>query len=384
MTLKKLIAQLHLWLGLTSGLVVFILGITGAIYTFSDEIKDVVYKERRYVKTIPNHDKLPLDTLLGIAKQSLGIKHKITRAELSQDPSRNYMFRAFKINKKGVGYWNYYEYYLKVYIDPYTGQVLFKEDASKEFFTVVLALHMNLLLGDSIGHFIVRWSTVFFGILLLSGLVLWWPKKWKHAQLKKSFSIKWNGKFKRLNYDLHNVLGFYALFPLLIVTLTGLAWSFELTSDKKSKVLSDTTQTANASANQILKQALAKSPKTAYFLYNFPATKSGTVNLSAYQSDSHLYDRLQYRFDQYNGKLLQTSNPMGSPKLSSKLITLNYDLHTGSALGIWGKLIAFMASLIAAVLPITGFLIWLKKGKKARKPKHPSRKTKQASSLTTN
>ncbi|KQC01997.1 hypothetical protein AQF98_00015 [Pedobacter sp. Hv1] len=358
---------------------VLILGLTGAIYTFSDDIKDIVYKDRRYVSTVPNHKRLPLDTLLGIARQSLGEKHKITRAELSQDPTRSYMFRAFKINKDGTGYWNYYQYYLKVYIDPYTGKVLFKEDASKEFFTIVLALHMNLLLGDGIGHFIVQWSTVCFGLLLLSGLVLWWPKKWKRKQLKQNFAVKWNSKFKRLNYDLHNVLGFYVLFPLLIIALTGLAWSFKLTTDKKSKVLSDTTLTTKASANQILTQALAKSPKTAYFLYNFPATKSGTVNLSAYQSNTHLYDRLQYRFDQYNGKLIQTSNPMASTALSAKLVALNYDLHTGSALGLFGKLLAFFASLIAATLPVTGLIIWLKKGKKTEKPqqKHTANKIKQ-------
>lgn len=347
---------------------VFILGLTGAIYTFSDEIKDVVYKDRRYVPLVPAQKRLPLDTLLGIAKHSLGSGHKITRAELSQDPERSYMFRAFKINKNGSGYWNYYEYYLKVYLDPYTGKVLFKEDASREFFTVVLALHMNLLLGDGLGHFIVKWSTVCFGILLLSGLVLWWPKKWKRKQLKKSFTIKWNGKFKRLNYDLHNVLGFYTLFPLLIIALTGIAWSFELTAEKKSKVLSDTTLTTKASASHILKRALEKAPKTAYFLYNFPAAKSGTVNLSAYQSNSHLYERIQYRFDQYNGKLLQTANPMASTELVPKLIALNYDLHTGSALGLFGKILAFFASLISAALPLTGLLIWLKKKKKMRYP----------------
>ena len=346
---------------------VLILGITGAIYSFSDEIKDIVYKDRRYVSIIPNTQKLPLDTLLKIAKQSLGEEHRITRAELSQDPSRTFMFRAFKINKKSSGYWDYYQYYLKVYLDPYTGKVLFKEDASREFFTVVLDLHMNLLLGDQIGHFIVRWSTVCFGLLLLSGLVLWWPKKWNRKQLKRHFTIKWNSKFKRLNYDLHSVLGFYSLFPMLIICATGLAWSFELTTEKKSSVLSDTTQTSIASAEHILKRALKESPNTAYFLYNFPAAKSGTINLSAYQSNDHLYQRLQYRFDQYSGKLLQSSNPMKDSKgLSAKLKVLNYDLHTGSALGLFGKTLGFLVSLIAAGLPISGFMIWIKKGKKSK------------------
>ncbi|SFH23520.1 PepSY-associated TM helix domain-containing protein [Pedobacter insulae] len=367
MKIKKLITQLHLWLGLASGLVVFILGLTGAIYAFSNEIKDVIYKDRRFVSAVPHREKLPLDTLLEIARKSLGKEHRITRAEISQDPTRSFMFRAFKINKKATGYWNYYDYYLKVYLDPYTGKVIFMEDASQEFFTVVLALHMNLLLGEGLGHFIVKWSTVCFVILLLSGLVLWWPKKWKHKQLKKSLTIKWNSKFKRLNYDLHNVLGFYAMLLLLIIALTGLAWSFDLTTEAKSKVLSDTTLSTKASADDILKQALHQAPKTAYFLYNFPAAKSGTVNLSAYQHHHHLYDRMQYRFDQYNGKLLQSARPVASSKITTKLIALNYDLHTGTAFGLVGKLVAFIVSLIAAALPVTGLIIWLKKGKKMEK-----------------
>jgi uncharacterized iron-regulated membrane protein len=47
----------------------------------------------------------------------------------------------------------------------------------------------------------------------------------------------------------------------------------------------------------------------------------------------------------------------------------NYDLHTGRFFGFFGKIIAFLASLIAASLPITGFIIWLKKKKKKKKTK---------------
>jgi len=362
---KKIIHFLHLWLGLFSGLVVFILGVTGAIYAFTDEIKEWVYKDRLYVEVPAGATRLPLSKLLPIAEQAMGKERKISRGQLSQARDRTYMFRALKVDKKSFGYWNYYEYYYKVYLNPYTGEVVFKENAKKEFFTVVLALHMNLLLGDTIGHFIIRWSVVCFVFLLLSGLVLWWPKKWKRKQLKKSFKVKWDAKFKRLNYDLHNVFGFYSCLVLLLIALTGLMWSFELTTEKKSKVLSDTTQIVEVMpADRILDQALKASPKTAYFLYNFPAAKSGTVNVSAYQSDMNLYDRVQYRFDRYSGALLQKGLEFKKQPIGTKLISMNYDLHTGSALGITGKILAFFAGLIAAGLPVTGFLIWWKRGKK--------------------
>lgn len=364
MNIKKLIRQIHLWLGLASGLVVFILGVTGAIYAFQDEIKEQVYKDRLYVEVPDGAKRLPLSRLVSVAENAMG-DHKISRAELSQSPGRTYMFRAIKLDRKAFGYWNYYQYYEKVYLNPYTGQVVFKENAKWEFFTVVLGLHMNLLLGDVVGHFIVRWSVVCFVVLLLSGLVLWWPKNWKPKQLKKSFKIKWNAKFKRLNYDLHNVFGFYSFLVLMVIALTGLMWSFELTTEKKAKVLSDTTQLTDLMpADHILDQALKAAPKTAYFLYNFPAVKSGTVNVSAYQSEMYLYDRVQYKFDRYSGALLQKGDPFGQLTVGAQVIAMNFDLHTGSVLGLTGKFLAFFAGIIAAGLPITGFLIWWKKGKK--------------------
>lgn len=361
---KKTTHFLHLWLGLFSGLVVFILGLTGAIYAFSDEIKEWVYQDRLYVEAPAGAARLPLSKLLPIAEQAMGKDRKISRGELSQAKGRTYMFRAMKLNRKAFGYWNYYEYYHKVYLNPYTGQLVFKENAKREFFTVVLALHMNLLMGDNVGHFIIRWSVVCFVVLLLSGMVLWWPKKWKRKQLKKNFKVKWDAKFKRLNYDLHNVFGFYSLLVLLIIALTGLMWSFELTTEKKSKVLSDTTKIVDMMpADLILNQALKASPKTAYFLYNFPVAKSGTVNVSAYQSDMNLYDRVQYRFDRYSGELLQKGLEFNQQTIGTKMISMNYDLHTGSALGLAGKILAFFAGLVAATLPVTGFLIWWKRGK---------------------
>lgn len=359
---KKSTRQIHLWLGLFSGLVVFILGLTGAIYAFQDEIKTLVYKDRLYVE--PGKSRLPLSVLLPIAEQAIGKDHKISRAELSQSAGRTYMFRALKVDKKSFGYWNYYQYYDKVYLNPYTGKVVFKENAKTEFFTVVLALHMNLLLGDLVGHFIIRWSVVCFVILLLSGMVLWWPKNWKFKQLKKSFQLKWNAKFKRLNYDLHNVFGFYSFLILMIIALTGLMWSFDLTTEKKAKVFSDTSQVmGQMPVDSILQQALKASPQTAYFLYNFPAAKSGTVNVSAYQDKTRLYDKQQYRFDRYNGQLLLKGGSFEQLSVGDKLIAMNYDLHTGSVLGLPGKIMAFFAGLIAAGLPITGFLIWWNRGK---------------------
>ena len=42
---KKAIGKLHLWLGLSTGLIVFIISITGAIYVFQEEITNYLRKD---------------------------------------------------------------------------------------------------------------------------------------------------------------------------------------------------------------------------------------------------------------------------------------------------------------------------------------------------
>ncbi len=362
---KKAVNFLHLWLGLISGLVVFILGTTGAIYAFADELKEIFYQDRLQVAVPENQKKQPFEKLIAVAEHALGKEHKISRAEISNNPGRTYMFRALKVNKNGFGYSNYYKFYYKAYVNPYTGELVMLENTKKEFFNIVLAAHMNLLLGDKIGHQVVRYSVICFVLLLFSGIILWWPKNWKAA--KNGLKIKMTAKFKRLNYDLHNVLGFYAALILLIISLTGLAWSFELVSEAKSTVTSDTSLVTPSPHNLILENVNLWSPRNSYLLYNFPAQKSGTINVSAYQSDDHLYDKLQYRFDQSSGKLLQRGKTFEMLTAGNKLKAMNYDLHTGSIMGFPGKILAFLASVIAASLPITGLIFYL--GKK-RRPKN--------------
>src|SRR5690606_22484114 len=99
-------------------------------------------------------------------------------------------------------------------------------DPTIHFFYVTAHLHSQLLLHEP-GFWIVAVATIIFLIELITGLILWWPAKWNKHNRDASFKIKWKAKFKRLNYDLHNVMGFYALAICLILTVTGLIIAFE-------------------------------------------------------------------------------------------------------------------------------------------------------------
>ncbi|MES2520431.1 MAG: PepSY-associated TM helix domain-containing protein [Bacteroidota bacterium] len=382
MNFKKINHIIHLWLGLSSGLIVTIISITGCIYVFEDELKLFFFKDKIYVDVPFGGHKKPISELYKIAQATVGKEHPIQNIEIPIEANRSVTFRpTIKRNSKAYTYFGELEYFKMVYMNPYTGKVIANEDVKFEFFRIVLALHRNLLLRKEIGSLITGIAVLIFVIILISGIVLWLPQNVAALKRRLSFQWKYTTKWKRKNYDLHNILGFYSSFFLLVIALTGLTWSFDWVENsvawvtnagaktKKLKpVLSDTLQPTRKvlPLDRMYSQVVKQNQNAEMFSINIPKEKKGVVNFWVYENEQLNYNRTQYQFDQYSAKLLMT-NTFGDKNNGDKLKAMNYDIHTGRILSLSGKIIAFLASLISATLPITGFLIWLGKRNKSKK-----------------
>lgn len=369
--------QIHRWLGLLSGLVVCLVSLSGAVYTFEKELRLLVYADRLIVAPAESHP-MRLDELLHIAERHLPAGQRISRVVIENRPDRSYLFRATKINPAGRTHWSYYAYYTRLYVNPYTGQVLAMEDGRNEFFSLVLAFHMNLLLGKT-GEAIVLYSTLVFVAMLLTGFVLWLPRKRSLKQWLRGLRIKTCSGTKRLNYDLHNTLGFYALPILLLMALTGMVWGFDwmrqavitMANGKPTPLpelpVSDTTARDSAADPALVFERFRQEHAEAAIYYvNIPATATGTINLSAYLHADNLFQRVQASFDQYTGKELR-SQSFEQLDRGGKVVQLNYDLHTGTLYGWPTKLLALLAALIGSSLPITGFIIWCNRNRRKKR-----------------
>lgn len=381
MSLKKTIGKVHLWLGLGSGLVVFIIGLTGCLYAFIDELRPLVYKDRLRVEVASGAKRLPLDILQKKAQDVLGPKYPLLGLELSAEDEHTVSFRAVQVDREAFMYHNYMQYYYRVYVNPYTGAVVQVENTKWEFFNVVVNLHINLLLGHKVGGTIVAWSVVVFVVMLISGLVLWWPKNKSAAKQRFAFRWKEGLKWKRKNYDLHNILGFYAMVVLLVIALTGLVWSFEWVSNSvqwvanagqtfetKKPLSSDTNSTAHLSLETIAQKAMHAMPTATTLYMSIPNNAKATVYVYARNDQQPHFRSTRSQYDQHTAQLLDAQT-FGTMNNGEKINAMNYDLHVGSVLGLPGKILAFMASLIAASLPVTGTLIWLGRKKKSKDKK---------------
>jgi len=375
---RKIVGFLHLWLGLISGIIVFIVALTGCLYVFEREISSLVHHDKFQV--VAPRDKaitLPLSVLKAKADSALG--KNSTYITSYKDPEKTWEFMCYEVGDlDAFTFFGTVKSYESAFVNPYTGEVTGYIDYTKDFFVIVKYIHWSLLLNTPYGQPIVGYSTLIFVILLITGLILWWPKNLKKSNANKSFKIKWKAGFKRLNYDLHNVPGFYALCITLILALTGMMWAMQWFETAVYTLVSQSTTPPAFVSKQSDTSALAlSSPLDIAFLnaqkefadgYErigiSPASgKEGVIYAAGYHGKETFYDVDELQLDQYTGKKLYRSDFVDKNN-GEKIIGMNYDIHVGAILGLPGKIIAFFASLIAASLPITGFIIWYGRKKK--------------------
>ena len=371
-TTKKIIRKLHLWLGLSSGIIIVFLGITGCILAFQTEIESL----QSFRHVLPQEKAfLPPSALKETAVSLLPGKNLHSVLYGSKEDAAQMIF--FNLAPK---------YYFIIFMDPYTGNVLKVKNMDNDFFRIMINGHYYLWLPPNIGQPIATTATLIFVIMMISGLILWWPRN-KHAR-KQRFTIKWNAKWKRKNYDLHYVLGFYITWISIFVALSGMVMGFQwfaksvywASSGGKSLVdfyepVSEKPAVASAAfspEDKVWKYMNRSYPDAETIEVHYAENDSITVAAGA-NPDAGTYWKTDYRyFDQYTLKEIPVTHVYGrytTATIADKMARMNYDIHTGQVLGLPGKIMAFLASLIAASLPITGFYIWW--GRKKKKKRLP-------------
>lgn len=329
----------------------------------------------------------------------------VTGVSISSDPGRAYQVSLSKPRRASL------------YVDQYTGEVKGKSERSG-FFMFMFRMHRWLL--DSMnpgnegifwGKMIVGVSTLLLVFVLISGIVIWWPRTRK--ALKNSLKITATKGWRRFWYDLHVAGGMYALIFLLAMALTGLTWSFpwyrtafykvfgvEVQQraaqghEQKSDAQKRNTKLAahrekKREGNEVRKGERSRRPEnnhsdmysvTSPFVYwqeiydklrrQNPEYKqisisSGTASVSFNRfGNQRASDR--YSFNTDNGEFTETSLYQHQDK-SGKIRGWIYSVHVGNWGGMFTRILTFIAALLGSALPLTGYYLWIKRLIKVRK-----------------
>lgn len=379
--MRKLFAKIHLWLSIPFGIIIAIVCLTGAILVFETEILEICYPSRYFVKEVKG-EPLPPAALLNAAHQQLPDSVKINGLRVMQDPKRTY--QVVLPGKKAAAF-----------INPYTAEITGIDDG-QGFFMQMMRLHRWLLDtykrdgSFTLGKAVVGYSTLVLAFILISGLVIWYPRNKK--VLKNRLKIKTKAGWYRFFYDLHVSGGFYATLLLLVLTLTGLTWSFGWYRDAFYTVFGvETAQTqghTQAPASSDLKgksgergtrERGSKEKVTNYVQwatvladlqnryprYNSITIQDGSATVSAAQyGNTRGSDR--YTFDPANGEITDVQLYKDLPN-SGKIRGWIYSVHVGSWGGLTTRILSCLVSFLGAVFAITGYYFWIKK--KIRKKK---------------
>ncbi|WP_206531738.1 PepSY-associated TM helix domain-containing protein [Sphingobacterium sp. DR205] len=367
---RRISNWLHLCLGLSSGIIVFVVCLTGTLFVFHEEINDYNNREVRFVQVPVSGSKIAIDTILQNLKRTYPDIVASQYTEYS-DKNKAVVFRAMNIGVPA------YKSLCSVYADPYTGAIL-KVDHTYAFFRLLIGIHINLLLGN-VGSHIVQIATVIFLFELISGLIWWWPKRWNKSTLTKSFKIKRNANWKRINLDLHNVLGFYVIPFALVLTVTALVISYAPVKEAvfkiaggsgKEKPIYRLKHPVDSTKNQLPMEDLIAPwrPELQHLKQltsTLPSSRTGAILVRLEKTATLLtFEGYQQFVNSYSGEKIPISDAVSK---DDHLLNTTISLHIGAWWGIIGKILTFIVCLICTSLPITGFIIWYNKKFKKKK-----------------
>lgn len=377
---KYIMSVSHLWLGLLSSIVVFIVCFSGAMYSFKTQIAELLNYEVVFNQTINTEKWVQPDALQeDFSKQQLQIKSIVYPASFE----RNILVAYHHLEEDYDGHF---------YLHPETGERVGSSNRSiGAFFDLMKSIHKNLLLGK-VGNHIVGVSILIFVVLLLSGIVLWFPKNKK--QWKQGFTVKWSAKLPRIIYDLHNTLGFYTFLLLLFISITGLYVSYAWVKsavvvslggqpvlnasnasemkDELSNVFAsfleesienqeEKKKEAEVSLNTLLKDANDRLPYKGITSIEIPTEENPNYQITKIKQEgifsAVVPDHVKYGKDGIYKKTILFSDQ----SLADQFMEVSLPLHTGEILGVTGILLYFIVTMIACSMPITGILIWVRK-----------------------
>ncbi|CAO4132721.1 PepSY-associated TM helix domain-containing protein [Methylorubrum extorquens] len=196
----------HFYAGLLCLPFLILLSATGALYLFKAEINATVFAHRTVVAS-SGRTPLGPDRLIFNAMQAVPEGNPLSYTEPAGPTASALVTLA-----EGGGK-------ILVYLDPYTGDVLDRVAADREFFGIVRGLHSLTLFGTA-ANALIEIVAGFAVILVVTGAYLWWPQGQKRA-----VSLRETPRRRVWWRDLHAATGLFAGAGLLFLALTGLPWS---------------------------------------------------------------------------------------------------------------------------------------------------------------
>ncbi|MGQ1358342.1 PepSY domain-containing protein [Acinetobacter baumannii] len=371
---KKFLFQIHWFLGISAGLILSIMGVTGAIYSYDQQILKWVNTDSYVVQAQSSPKLTPAQLYQHFT--TIQPEIKINSITIAKDPTAS---SVVNIEKEGErrGY--------NMMVNPYTAQVL-PEVQGRKLLLLIQQIHRNLTAGE-FGKQITGACALMLIYFVLSGLYLRWPKKHSARQW---LAVKPKLKGRNFIWDLHAVVGTWVIVFYLVFACTGLYWSYDWWRSGMFKVLGveqpkmqghgeygrnkdqlPKIQLDNAQLITALNQTwngfnnqIGRDYST--LTVNLPKKDDGKIELSFVDAKpQHERARNQAVYN-YKTANIEKMELYEDKKLNQKIMSSMLPVHRGSFFGPVYQFVAMLASLAMPLFFVTGWMLYLKRRKQKK------------------
>jgi len=350
--------QVHLWLGLTLGVVGALIGLSGSVLVYDHEI-DEVLNPQRYAITAAHHA-LAFDDYAQRAAKALGEDARPTGIRLpNQDDAPVIVFA-----RAGNGPFQ------RAYLDPGTGRVL-DTATGQDWLGVLHSFHESLMLREYNGREIVGVVGVAMLVSSLSGLYLWWPARGARA----SFAFR---RGRTLSRNLHYTFGFWGMVVLAALSFTGAVIAFPDAARSAASWFGAVSSSARGvrstsdaggpaiGADEAVAIARALYPRAEPVGIGLPVGPRGAFRVNLREAGDTDSRSATVVFVDPRSRAVLFRADQASRSAADRFLAWQRPVHEGSMGGSVWRALVFAGGLSPALLMATGLPMWLASRRRKR------------------
>jgi len=370
---RRTIFWLHLACGVSAGLVIALMSVTGVLLSYERQILDFADRTLYDVQASTN-PRLPISALIDAVVQTEP-GFAASAVTVHRDPALPVAISAGREGQR--------------YVDPYTADVLGPGATGlRAFFDAVTGWHRWF---NASGDARAPWRAVTgaanlaFLFLISSGLYLWLPKIFRWAMLKTRLWFNpMATSSKARDFNWHHVLGIWSAIPLAVVVATAVVFSYPWANDLVYRSLGEAPPAGRARARDIAATRTSGATAMGYAtpsiethltldeLFDIAAARRAGWRSISMQLPGAQDSTVQITLDRGNGGqpqlrdtlILDTRSgeiadwqPFASQTAGRQVRSWIRYLHTGEALGVAGQSVAAFVSLTSLVMVWTGLAL---------------------------
>lgn len=337
--MRRVFLQVHLVVGLLTGLYIIAVSITGALLVWRIDLQRLTYPEL----FTPSRAGAVVDAETVLASvQATYPRHHVSGVDAPTTSRPTYLAYA----TQGAAF-------VTILADPTTGRVL-GELPDSGALRVLQDLHFNLL-GGRRGRIINGVGAMALLTMCVTGIVVWWPRR-RHWR----FVIR----------DVHGGLGIWTVTFLVMWAITGAAFAFPSTFRSLIGSVSPLTVTRPPSSTSAAgREALSWNDLIARARHHLPNHTVARVVIPSSERDPFLVmfspsatraagaNLRSIYLDQYSGEILPESTG-AQPTAGDIVMAWMAPLHVGNFAGTGVRIVWTVVGLAPSALLVSGAVMW--------------------------